>query len=100
MPVELADMITAVKVFTADQKGKTVHEYFESEQETEGAVVLEDNTVAGIVTRRDFYHSIGQRYGYSLYYDRPISIIMKKDVLKVALSSSLTSIPLPILNHF
>jgi two-component system, chemotaxis family, sensor kinase CheA len=98
-PVGVLDLIKPVKTLFVTEKGKELHEYFEGNIEAEGVVVLDAAVPVGIIMRSDFYQKMGQQFGYNLYYNRPLDILMKKDILLVKLGIELSALGMLSMNR-
>ena len=83
MPSEISDLIRPVEVFPPQEKGKMLNAFFDAKKDSEGVVVMDNESIVGIIMRNAFYQKLGHQYGYSLYYNRPVTILMKKDILKI-----------------
>ena len=88
-----------VQTFTQDDTGKTIHRFFEDNIYAEGIVILDKNTPVGLIMRNDFYQTMGKQYGYSLYMNRPIKLIMKRDILVVAESIEVADVSIMAMNR-
>ncbi|SFG82525.1 diguanylate cyclase (GGDEF) domain-containing protein [Desulfotomaculum arcticum] len=62
---------------------KEVKEFFSSNPNEAGVVVLENNKPLGIVMKQDLYQELSTLYGMSLYLNKPIETIMDKRPLMV-----------------
>lgn len=63
---------------------KEVNEIFQVDKILEGIVIVDnDYRPIGIITRTQFYQQLGSRYGYDLYMNRSISLLMDENHLKV-----------------
>jgi EAL domain-containing protein (putative c-di-GMP-specific phosphodiesterase class I)/GGDEF domain-containing protein/CBS domain-containing protein len=57
-----------------------------------GFCVTENGVVIGVITRNDLFRNISDKYGYTLYANKPISVIMSKEFLCVDYQSSIDSV--------
>ncbi len=57
-----------------------------------GFCVTENGVVTGVITRNDLFRNISDKYGYTLYANKPISVIMSKEFLCVDSQSSIDSV--------
>lgn len=64
-------------------KGKQADEVFKSNPDIYGIPVLDGTKVAGLLSRSSFYYQLGTKFGYDLFLNRTISIIMDKASLIV-----------------
>ncbi|MBU4439066.1 MAG: hypothetical protein KJ779_05800 [Firmicutes bacterium] len=76
----IAKLAQAVPTFSAMERGSTIHHYFEQNKEAEGVVIVHDEQPVGILMRNDFYQKIGSQFGYALYMDREVTLLMKPDL--------------------
>ncbi|AWW27469.1 ATP-binding protein [Acetobacterium carbinolicum] len=76
----IAKLAQAVPTFSAMERGNTIHHYFEQNKEAEGVVIVNDEQPIGILMRNDFYQKIGSQFGYALYMDRDVTLLMKSDL--------------------
>jgi len=76
----IAKLAQAVPTFSAMERGNTIHHYFEQNKEAEGVVIVNDEQPVGILMRNDFYQKIGSQFGYALYMDRDVTLLMKSDL--------------------
>ncbi len=57
-----------------------------------GFCIAENNTVIGVITRNDLFRNISDKYGYTLYANKPVSVIMSREFLCVEYQSSIDSV--------
>ncbi len=57
-----------------------------------GFCITENSIVTGVITRNDLFRNISDKYGYTLYANKPISVIMSKEFLCVDYQSSIDSV--------
>ena len=88
-----------VPTFGVKDCGRLVHEHFEKDQNNEGVVVMDGETPVGIIMRQDFYQKIGKQYGFSIYMNRPITLLMKEDFMKVDAGFEVAQISLLAMNR-
>ena len=82
MKESVASLVETVQVFSSREMGETVHQYFEDHPASDGVVVADDDgTPAGLVMRTHFYQMIGTQFGYSIYMNRPVALLMKRQLL-------------------
>ncbi len=56
--------------------GLSVLETFNSNPALHGIPVVDDGILVGLVMKEKFYSRLGTQYGYALYVNRPVSILM------------------------
>ncbi len=57
-----------------------------------GFCITENNIAIGVITRNDLFRNISDKYGYTLYANRPVSVIMSKEFLCVDYQNSIDSV--------
>lgn len=60
-----------------------VDELFQEDQGVQGLVILRQDLSAALITRTNFYQKMGTRYGYNLYYKKPIELLADTEPLIV-----------------
>jgi signal transduction histidine kinase len=50
---------------------------FRHRREIPGVLIIENQTLAGIISRRKFFEHMGQLYGTAVYLNRPIKVMLK-----------------------
>jgi len=50
---------------------------FRHHREIPGVLIMQDQVLAGIISRRKFFEYLGQLYGTAVYLDRPIDVMLK-----------------------
>lgn len=63
--------------------GANVLEMFSRNKSAHGLPVVENNRLVGLVMKEKFYSKLGTQYGFALYVNRPISLLMDKRPLTV-----------------
>ncbi|WP_018247603.1 EAL domain-containing protein [Orenia marismortui] len=66
-----------------DTKTNKVVDIFEKHQNLQSLVVLKNNKAIGLIMRDRLYSRLGTKYGYSVFMDRPIKLIMDQNPLIV-----------------
>lgn len=64
-------------------KGAKADELFKANKDIYGIAVLNDGTVEGLLSRSSFYYQLGTKFGYDLFLNRSVSIVMDKNPLIV-----------------
>ena len=73
-----------IKVLKLVNGVKEANEFFQVDKTLEGIVIVDnDYRPIGVITRTQFYQQLGSRYGYDLYMNRSISLLMDENHLKV-----------------
>jgi two-component system chemotaxis sensor kinase CheA len=62
--------------------GNTIHKHFEGDKKSNGVVIVSDHHESiGLIMRTHFYQMIGTQFGFSLYMNRPVNLLMKTKLL-------------------
>ena len=69
-----------------------VYELMESDCELCGICITENDYLIGVITRAEFYKHISGRYGYTLYSNKPIEIIMSREYIQVDYHESIQTV--------
>jgi len=88
-----------VPTFSIKDTGKLVHNYFEKDTDHEGVIVMDDDTPVGIIMRQDFYQKIGKQYGFSIYMNRSVTLLMKEEFMKVDAKTQVAEVSLMAMNR-
>ncbi len=64
-----------------------------------GFCIINNGSVIGVITRNDMFRYISDKYGYTLYANKPISVIMSRDFLCVDYQSSIASVAKKAMNR-
>ncbi|MGD9679091.1 MAG: ATP-binding protein [Vulcanibacillus sp.] len=92
----LAQKVTS---FNINDSGQHIHTYFEENPEEDGVIILNDDYPMGIIMRQDFYQKLGNQFGYSLYINRPLLIIMKKEFMSVDALMNIAEVSINSMNR-
>ncbi|MBF4694834.1 ATP-binding protein [Fusibacter ferrireducens] len=93
-------LVENAKVVLNTEKSSLIHTYFEANTACKGIVVQDDTgSPVGLVMRNHFYQKIGTQFGYSLYMNRSIELIMKTEIIKVDVTCDLASFGLKAMNR-
>ncbi len=57
--------------------GKVVSDQFEQRPDLSGVLVMQDETVLGVISRRRFYEQLSQPYSLEIFMRRPIQIFLE-----------------------
>lgn len=68
---------------SSEEKIGDIQEHLEKKPEIPGVCVCMENKVQGVLTREKLAQMLGGRFGFSLYQNRAVSLIMNKDFLSV-----------------
>ncbi len=60
-----------------------IDEIFKQNEFLNGICVLNDGKIMGVITKNQFYKSLGSQFGYSLYANKPIEKLLETEYLSV-----------------
>ncbi|MGM0409910.1 MAG: GGDEF domain-containing protein [Bacillota bacterium] len=91
----------AIKDMTIDLDMKTskVVKIFENNKDLQSIVVTDNNKVEGLIMRDKLYFKLGSKYGYSVYMDRPIKLVMDKEPLIVKAKTPISEVSALAMNR-
>ncbi|MBC9783278.1 CBS domain-containing protein [Heliobacterium chlorum] len=64
-------------------KTRYVAEFFEWAALSHCAVIVQNQRPVGLIMKEKFFAHLGKRYGVSVYYDRPVELVMDRDFTQV-----------------
>lgn len=99
MKETIAKLVQYGPIFSVEEKGNIIHDYFEENKESEGIVLVDGDKPVGLLMRNDFYQKIGRQFGYSLYMNRNIHLIMKNDIVCVDISCDMAQLGFIAMNR-
>lgn len=81
-------------VFTVEPEKMVIEvmEHLQNHPDMPGVCVCSDNKAVGILTREQMFRTLGARYGFSLYENKPISSIMNREFLSVDYETSIQTV--------
>jgi len=86
----IASLVETAQVFSVKELGNTIHKHFECDKKANGVVIINDNyKPIGLIMRTHFYQIIGNQFGFSLYMNRPVDLLMKTRLLCLDVSYDL-----------
>jgi two-component system chemotaxis sensor kinase CheA len=86
----IASLVEEAEVFPVTATGSTIHEYFESNPVSSGIVIADhDIQPVGLVMRTYFYQLIGTKFGFSIYMNRSVDLLMKTEIMCLDISCEL-----------
>ncbi|WP_086647371.1 EAL domain-containing protein [Acetobacter sp. DsW_54] len=96
---QMRDIACRVEPVRATEAGSHVLSIFQDNAELAGIPVVDEcNRPIGIVQRRDFFLRLGQRFGYEVYANRPISLLMECEPIQVDVHEKVSDFVATILN--
>ncbi len=82
MTETIASLVEIAQVFSGDEVGNTIHKHFEGNKKSNGVVIVDDKLrPIGLIMRTHFYQMIGTQFGFSIYMNRPVHLLMKTKLL-------------------
>ncbi|MFS0674163.1 GGDEF domain-containing protein [Ornithinibacillus sp. 179-J 7C1 HS] len=92
MKVVIGDIASNAVCVKPSTKCEEVYSIFENNPSLEGIVVEVDNNPIGIVMRTYFFQKLSTKYGFDLFMNRSIDLVMSKELLTVDRSLALTEV--------
>lgn len=86
---ELTEIVPTVFRKASNQQ---VNELFKQDSRSTGIVVIEKDEPIGLVTRTNFYQKLGSLYGYNLYINKSIELLMNSSILVVDYTTSIIDV--------
>ncbi len=81
--VKIGDVCRNNVTVSPASTGSKVLEIFNENQQIFGIPVVLDNTLKGLIMKDKFYAKLGTQYGFALFLNRPVALIMDKRPLSV-----------------
>lgn len=86
----ITSLVETAQVFSVKDFGNTIHKHFEGDKKSNGVVIVSnDHEPIGLIMRTHFYQMIGTQFGFSLYMNRPVNLLMKTKLLCLDVSYDL-----------
>jgi diguanylate cyclase (GGDEF)-like protein len=92
MPFPIGDIVEQVKIVTPITKCEEVYRYFNEIPSIEGIIVCSKNKPVGLVMKTHFYQALSTKYGFNLFMNRSINLVMDKFPLIVDYSLPITEV--------
>lgn len=90
MTETITSLVETTQVFSVNDLGNTIHKHFEGDKKSNGVVIISDDyEPIGLIMRTHFYQMIGTQFGFSLYMNRPVNLLMKTKLLCLDISYDL-----------
>ncbi|GAU77394.1 ATP-binding protein [Fusibacter sp. 3D3] len=100
MSETVLNLVEDAEVVLNTVKASRISTYFEEYPSCKGIVVQDESErPVGLVMRNHFYQKIGTQFGYSLYMNRPIELLMKTEIIKVDKDCDLATFGLKAMNR-
>ena len=71
---------------------ESVYTIFNEQPSTEGIIVADEKLPVGLTMRADFFQKLSTKYGFDLFMQRPIELLMDKTMLVVDYFTPLTKV--------
>lgn len=81
--VFIGNICISVMALNSNIKTSQVYEMMNQDTTIPGFCIIEEGDLVGVITRNSLYSELGKQYGFSLYYNKPISDIMSREFLFV-----------------
>lgn len=92
MRINIGDIVEHSIAVQATINNSEIDQLFKDNYRTHGIIIIENKKPLGMVTRTDFYQKLGSMYGYNLYINRPVSLLMKEEILCFDYQTSITEV--------
>lgn len=69
-----------------------IHEMMKKDSSLPGFCITDEDVVVGVITRDELFRHISGMYGYTLYSNKPINVIMSKDFISVDYQDSIETV--------
>lgn len=99
MVENVSGLVQKVRTYEKETHGKVLQAFFEENTNAEGVVIIEGTKPIGLISRNDFYQKFGSQFGYTLFMNRPISLIMNTSPMIVESSTSVTEVCFQAMNR-
>ncbi|WP_047984473.1 GGDEF domain-containing protein [Ornithinibacillus californiensis] len=90
MQVVIGDIVSEAISVVPSTKCEEVYSIFENNPSLEGIIVGVDDNPVGIVMRTNFFQKLSTKYGFDLFMNRSIDLVMSQELLTVERSLPLT----------
>lgn len=77
---EIPHTVTS-KIIKKNLMTKDAVEIFKKNKSLQSLVVIDDDTPIGLIMRDKIYFQLGTRFGFNLYFEKPVTKVMDKDPL-------------------
>jgi diguanylate cyclase (GGDEF)-like protein len=88
----IGEIAELVPTFRPEASNQLINELFKQNMKCSGIVVVENEIPVGLITRTNFYQKLGTLYGYNLYIDKSIKLLMNKSILAVDYSTPIIEV--------
>ncbi|WKY47895.1 hypothetical protein Q5O24_00790 [Eubacteriaceae bacterium ES3] len=96
----ISQLIEMAPVFSVADQGCALNQYFEENAGASGVVIVnDDHYPIGLIMRNHFYQNIGTQFGFAIYLNRSVELIMKKEILVLESSCDLAQFGMKAMNR-
>lgn len=86
---ELPEVVPTVQKTASNTQ---INELFKQNPTCTGIVITENEVPIGLITRTKFYQKLGTQYGYNLYINKSIELLMNRSILIVDYTMSIIDV--------
>ncbi|SNY27812.1 diguanylate cyclase/phosphodiesterase [Orenia metallireducens] len=90
--VVIGELVKRQVSVSLDTKTNKVVEMFEGNDDLQEIVVLEDEMPVGLLMKNKIFSRLGTRYGYSVFIDRSVNLIMDKNPLIIDANTAIEKV--------
>lgn len=92
MQLTIGEIAEKVKIVTPSTKCEEAYNTFKEVPSLEGIVVCSQGSPVGLVMKTHFYQALSTKYGFNLFINRTIDLVMNKEPLIVEYSVPITEV--------
>lgn len=92
MQLTIGEIAEKVKIVTPSTKCEEAYNTFKEVPSLEGIVVCSQGAPVGLVMKTHFYQALSTKYGFNLFINRTIDLVMNKEPLIVEYSVPITEV--------
>ncbi|MEW5952583.1 MAG: GGDEF domain-containing protein [Bacillota bacterium] len=81
--VPVGSISQEVATFTSCALTREILDFFTRYHQVEGIAILEHQKPVGLVMRDKLFNQLGSQYGFAIYAERPISLVMDRNPLRI-----------------
>jgi len=89
---KVGDLIQSVPTVSPQSLNAEIDEKFKKNPKLSGIVIVENDVPIGLITRINFYQKLGTLYGYNLFINKTISLLMNRNILIVDYLTSIIDV--------
>ncbi|MBY9079997.1 GGDEF domain-containing protein [Paenibacillus sp. HN-1] len=99
MSMHIGEIAETIPVVTPETKCDEVYHLFKTHPNLEGLAIAGEDGRPSLIMRALFFQKIGTRYGYPVYMDRPVKLIMNAQPLVVDYMEQITEVSIQAMNR-